>query len=195
MESRHTAVGEIAGAMYVPVNAPSLAEDGSVVQFGVMEVIVLRKSAAAQSQLREKEKEKERQERELRESRIEKEHKGADLADAPSAAPGAPQAGSPAAAAAFSFPIMLQRQMAQLGIYFGTALYALRLSDADQQGERLLYRMLPKHIVSQLQKRSPQDFIVESCDQAYVLFSDIVGFTSYCADREPRDVVVMLNSM
>ena len=52
-----------------------------------------------------------------------------------------------------------------------------------------------QHIVTQLQKRIPEDFIVESCDHAYVLFSDIVSFTAYCSRREPRDVVVMLNSM
>ena len=54
----------------------------------------------------------------------------------------------------------------------------------------------PRHIVTQIQKRGANsDFIVESCDRAFVLYSDIVSFTSYCARRQPRDVVVMLNSM
>jgi class 3 adenylate cyclase len=87
------------------------------------------------------------------------------------------------------------RQLAQFGSYVATALQSLRLSDEDLQGERLLHRMLPKHVVKQLQKRVPEDSIVETCDHAFVLFSDIVGFTAYCAGREPRDVVVMLNSM
>lgn len=30
---------------------------------------------------------------------------------------------------------------------------------------------------------------------AFILFSDIVQFTAYCSRREPRDVVVMLNSL
>ena len=93
------------------------------------------------------------------------------------------------------FSPIATRQLGQLGGYLAVALQSLRLSDEDLQGERLLYRMLPKHIVTQLQKRVPEDFIVESCEHAFVLFSDIVSFTAYCARREPRDVVVMLNSM
>ena len=93
------------------------------------------------------------------------------------------------------FTMTMRKQLGQLGGYLATALQSLRLSDDDLQGERLLYRMLPKHIVTQLQKRVPEDFIVESCEHAYVLFSDIVSFTAYCSRREPRDVVVMLNSM
>lgn len=97
---------------------------------------------------------------------------------------------------AHTFTPLMSQQIIQLSAYLATALQSLQLSDAEQQGERLLYRMLPKHIVSQLRQRStPEDFIVESSECAYVLYSDIVGFTAYCANRDPRDVVVMLNSM
>lgn len=86
-------------------------------------------------------------------------------------------------------------QMRQLGSSLANALQAIRLANKDQQGERLLYRMLPRHIVTQLQTRAPEDFLVESCEKAFVLFSDIVSFTKYCATRDPQDVVIMLNSM
>lgn len=93
------------------------------------------------------------------------------------------------------YSLVARRHLGQLGTNLATALQTLVLADKNQQGERLLYRMLPQHIVSQLQKRGPEDFLVESCDKAFVLYSDIVSFTSYCSSREPRDVVVMLNSM
>ena len=87
------------------------------------------------------------------------------------------------------------KHLAQLGINLASSLLELRLADKTQQGERLLYRMLPRHVVAQLQTRAPQDFLVESCDRAFVLFSDIVKFTNYCSTRDPQNVVVMLNSM
>jgi len=103
-----------------------------------------------------------------------------------------------------------------LSEYVGAAFHGLEAARAEIEGLRLVHRMLPRHIVRQLQKRSPE-LVVEKCrrpdrptprtppdarrpprrrsQRTFVLFSDIVSFTSYCASREPRDVVVMLNSL
>lgn len=151
LELRHGG-RRVAGALYVPMNAPD-HETGVCVQLGVIELLVLKPDGSE--------------------------------ADEPTSA----ERGD-----AF-FPPITRRQVGRLGLYLATALQAMSFLDEKQQEERLLYRMLPRHIVTALQKRRPEDFIVESSERAFVLFSDIVGFTSYCAKRSPRDVVVMLNSM
>ena len=69
----------------------------------------------------------------------------------------------------------------------------------EQEGLRLVHRMLPRHIVRQLQTRrvagGTRQLAVEQSERTFVLFSDIVSFTTYCAARQPREVMVMLNAL
>ena len=55
----------------------------------------------------------------------------------------------------------------------------------------LLYQMMPQTIADQLKAHG--EVTAKHYDSATVYFSDIVGFTTFCARCEPMDVVVMLN--
>jgi class 3 adenylate cyclase len=209
----------VSTAVYVPVNAPSVWEAGTMVHYGVLEAIM--------------------------HTRPEKER-----AVEAAATPGAPAAAEAAAAAASTAlsDVTLQ-QLRQLGSHLAASLQTFALLHSEEQGERLLYRMMPKHIVAQLQQRrtaraaaaaaaaaatsprsptpkpastfapasafaafasvstsssslpvspstaSDENFIVDSCERAFVLFCDLEGFTSYCARRQPSEVVTTLNSL
>ena len=209
----------VSTAVYVPVNAPSVWEAGTIVHYGVLEAIM---------------------------------HARPEKVRAVEAAttPGAPAAAEAAAAAASTAlsDVTLQ-QLRQLGSHLAASLQTFALLHSEEQGERLLYRMMPKHIVAQLQQRrtvraaaaaaaaaatiprsptpkpastfapasafaafasvstsssslpispstaSDENFIVDSCERAFVLFCDLEGFTSYCARRQPSEVVTTLNSL
>ena len=206
----------VSTAVYVPVNAPSVWEAGAMVHYGVLEAIL--------------------------HTRPEE-----DRAVEAAATPGAPAAAEAAAAAASTAlsDVTLQ-QLRQLGSHLAASLQTFALLHSEEQGERLLYRMMPKHIVAQLQQRrtvraaaaaaavaaatsprspaprpastfapasafaastsstsspvspstaSDENFIVDSCERAFVLFCDLEGFTSYCARRQPSEVVTTLNSL
>lgn len=86
--------------------------------------------------------------------------------------------------------------MCQLSDSVGAALESLRLSNEVEahQSSRLLNRILPRHIVSKLMEGN-EEIIYESCENAFVLYSDIVSFTAWCSTREPREVLVLLNAM
>ena len=71
---------------------------------------------------------------------------------------------------------LLQVCLAELRLlasYLAAGLHTLAQAlEDEEQNERLLYRMLPKHIVQQLQLRgTSQEVIVESADCAYVVRS------------------------
>lgn len=62
------------------------------------------------------------------------------------------------------------------------------------RSELLLANMLPVAVAKQL-KDSPGLTIAEKHADVSILFSDLVGFTSYSSDRTPEDVVNTLNSL
>ena len=170
---------EAPGAMYVPMFAPYVGEDGLAQLFGLVEYVSTRRPEA-----------------------------DADNAE--------PTDALRVAGGARSFSAAEEWLALTLSEYVGAAFHGLEAARAEIEGLRLVHRMLPRHIVRQLQKRSPE-LVVEKCrrparptprtppdarrpprrrsQRTFVLFSDIVSFTSYCASREPRDVVVMLNSL
>ena len=57
---------------------------------------------------------------------------------------------------------------------------------------KLLYRMMPKHVINTLRKG---DTIIEHYDLTTIFCSDIVGFTKLCGSLSPADVMSMLNEM
>ncbi len=239
-------------AVYVPVNAPSVWEASASVQYGVLEAIVhaspdsdtkatgaaiAPSNGAHRSPLHLRPPSPSRGRRGF----------GSHARVAPDELACATTA---AAAAASAVSDVTMQQLRQLGGHLAASLQTFALLHSDEQGERLLYRMMPKHIVAQLQQRrtagaaadaataaapmsphspnpkpdpkpaaaaaaaaaiatatasatSPsavampadENFIVESCERAFVLFCDLVGFTSYCARRQPAEVVATLNSL
>jgi len=65
---------------------------------------------------------------------------------------------------------------------------SLRLREEDRR--KLMNDVLPAHIADRL--LSGEVRIAERLDEVAVLFADIVGFTSFAANRTPDDVVVQL---
>lgn len=67
----------------------------------------------------------------------------------------------------------------------------LELEDARQQSEALLLNVLPKIIADRL--KAGEQTIADCFDDVTVLFADIVGFTVLSSQREPFEVVQLLN--
>ncbi|XP_030312157.1 guanylate cyclase soluble subunit beta-2 [Calypte anna] len=67
------------------------------------------------------------------------------------------------------------------------------LEEEKKKTEALLYAMLPQHVANQLKEgRRVEAGEFKECT---ILFSDVVTFTNICAQCEPIQIVLMLNSM
>ncbi|MGB3614032.1 MAG: adenylate/guanylate cyclase domain-containing protein [Elainellaceae cyanobacterium] len=67
------------------------------------------------------------------------------------------------------------------------------LKQERQRSERLLLNVLPSSVAQRL-KRKP-DAIADSLDSVSVLFADIVNFTPFAAQTDPKAVVTVLNDI
>ncbi|XP_055502363.1 guanylate cyclase soluble subunit beta-2 [Leucoraja erinacea] len=67
------------------------------------------------------------------------------------------------------------------------------LREEKKKTEALLYAMLPKHVANQLKEGKRVE--AGEFKECTVLFSDVVEFTSMCAQCEPIQIVVMLNTI
>ncbi|XP_078266183.1 guanylate cyclase soluble subunit beta-2-like [Rhinoraja longicauda] len=67
------------------------------------------------------------------------------------------------------------------------------LEEEKKKTEALLYAMLPKHVANQLKEGKRVE--AGEFKECTILFSDVVAFTSICAQCEPIQIVVMLNTM
>ncbi|XP_074860705.1 guanylate cyclase soluble subunit beta-2-like [Carettochelys insculpta] len=67
------------------------------------------------------------------------------------------------------------------------------LEEEKKKTEALLYAMLPKHVANQLKEGKRVE--AGEFKECTILFSDVVTFTNICAQCEPIEIVLMLNSM
>lgn len=67
------------------------------------------------------------------------------------------------------------------------------LARERERSDRLLLNILPSAIAERL--KGSDDPVSDRFDSVSVLFADIVGFTSYAQNREPRQVVELLNAL
>ncbi|XP_010178302.1 PREDICTED: guanylate cyclase soluble subunit beta-2-like, partial [Mesitornis unicolor] len=67
------------------------------------------------------------------------------------------------------------------------------LEEEKKKTEALLYAMLPQHVANQLKEGKRVE--AGEFKECTILFSDVVTFTSICAQCEPIQIVLMLNSM
>ena len=67
------------------------------------------------------------------------------------------------------------------------------LASERERSDRLLLNILPTAIAERL--KVSDDPVSDRFDSVSVLFADIVGFTSYAQNREPRQVVELLNAL
>ncbi|XP_067133569.1 atrial natriuretic peptide receptor 2-like [Centruroides vittatus] len=67
------------------------------------------------------------------------------------------------------------------------------LYDEKKKTDELLYQLLPKFIAEELKKGNHVK--PEVYDSVTIFFSDIVGFTSLCAESTPMQVVDLLNDL
>ncbi|XP_021251784.1 guanylate cyclase soluble subunit beta-2-like isoform X2 [Numida meleagris] len=67
------------------------------------------------------------------------------------------------------------------------------LEEEKKKTEALLYAMLPQHVANQLKEGKRVE--AGEFKECTILFSDVVTFTNICAQCEPIQIVLMLNSM
>lgn len=73
------------------------------------------------------------------------------------------------------------------------ALRTKQLEEEKLKTDTLLYKMLPRSVAAKL--KEGQEVVAEYFESVTIFFSDIVGFTSLCADSTPLEVVEMLNDL
>jgi class 3 adenylate cyclase len=72
-------------------------------------------------------------------------------------------------------------------------LYLKRIEKEQERSDQLLHAIFPARIVHEL--KETQTIKSRRRDNVAVLFSDIVGFTTYCEDREPEEVIDLLQKV
>lgn len=81
-------------------------------------------------------------------------------------------------------------------MYYGYYIYReseTNLKKEREKSERLLLNILPVHIAELL--KSGATSISERYDKVAILFSDLVGFTSYCSENTSDSIVKILNEI
>ncbi len=73
--------------------------------------------------------------------------------------------------------------------------FLTRLREEQKRADDLLLNILPEEIALELKSRSERRPIARRHEHASVLFADIVGFTTMCADLEPEQVVEVLGEV
>ena len=63
----------------------------------------------------------------------------------------------------------------------------------NSQINEFINRLMPQHVQEIL--NNPQSKLSEIYEDVTIIFADICGFTSYSADRPPKDVVTMLSRL
>jgi len=72
-------------------------------------------------------------------------------------------------------------------------LYVQLVEQEEARADRLILNILPEHIAERL--KTCETLIADHIDDASVIFADLVGFTTYAAQRSPNQVVSLLNDI
>jgi class 3 adenylate cyclase len=72
--------------------------------------------------------------------------------------------------------------------------YARKNFIKNRENEELLLNILPKEI-AEIKKKDTQKIIAKRYESATLLFSDIVGFTSFSSKHTPEELIKLLNNL
>ena len=90
-------------------------------------------------------------------------------------------------------PIQHEEVLARVTTHLKLRRLQQHLEEKERETERLLLNVLPKSIVGQLKREGT--VAAESFAEVSVLFADIVGFTEFSAQQDPKTLIQILNEL
>lgn len=80
-------------------------------------------------------------------------------------------------------------------IYCQDFIKTLNLYRSEQRMDRLIRSILPESVVDELKVAPEGSTYVRKFESATVLFADLVGFTKFCSESDPENIVTLLNQV
>ena len=90
-------------------------------------------------------------------------------------------------------PIQHEEVLARVTTHLKLRRLQQHLEEKERETERLLLNVLPQSIVGQLKRGGT--VAAESFSEVSVLFADIVGFTEFSAQQDPKTLIQILNEL